>query len=103
MSAPGRPNLSRVLPLMGGALATRRRKGYQGRSPWLVSERDKKPRLSRGLKCRLPGEASASNQAQPRPIKPGFQGVRDLADSEGFSSRLTTRTLFLSQTHPGQV
>jgi hypothetical protein len=36
MSAPGRPNLSRVLPLMGGALATRRRKGYQGRSPWLV-------------------------------------------------------------------
>src|SRR6266496_5823491 len=39
MSAPGRPNLSRVLPLMGGALATSRRKGYQGRSPWLVGAR----------------------------------------------------------------
>jgi hypothetical protein len=41
--------------------------------------------------------------AAARLIKSGFQGVRLLAESEDFSSRLTTRTLFLSQTHPQRV
>src|SRR5207249_11362998 len=36
MSGPRCLNCSRVLPLMGRTLSPLGRKGYQGRSPWLV-------------------------------------------------------------------
>jgi hypothetical protein len=66
MSAPGRPNLSRVLPLMGGALATRRRKGYQGRSPWLVGTLDRA--LERGLEGLKPHEQYLLGLARDKAI-----------------------------------
>src|SRR5262245_57820097 len=48
-SVPRRHNLSRVTPFVGRVLPARGRKGYQGRSPWLVRSRIRYPLLANAV------------------------------------------------------